>query len=105
MHNVTGRIARNIFRGNSCGCGGAGFLNDATDKNSVVIEGNLFEGNAGTEPDSSHGGGLYLFTNRLTITGNAFIGNRVTQWGGLNIGAYPKWTAYQRDAGLATGPT
>ena len=58
-------------------------------QNRVVIEGNRIEGNAGTEPESSHGGGLYLFGNTLEISGNLFLGNSVTGWGGgLFIGAY-----------------
>ncbi len=87
--NVSGTIKGNVFRNNSCGRGGAIFLNDPLNENAVAIENNLIEGNAGTEPDSAHGGGVYVFGNRLSFTGNAFIGNRVTQWGGgLFIGAY-----------------
>lgn len=87
--NVTGTIGGNTIRRNSCGRGGAGFLNDPLNENRVLIEGNLIEGNAGTEPDSAHGGGLYLFGNTLEIKGNTFLENRVTQWGGgLYIGAY-----------------
>jgi len=87
--NVSGRIHGNVIRNNSCGRGGAGALNDSTNKNKVSIERNLIEGNAGTEPGASHGGALYLFTNTLTITGNLFVRNTVTQWGGgLYIGAF-----------------
>ncbi|MGQ0672967.1 MAG: DUF1565 domain-containing protein [Hyphomicrobium sp.] len=89
LNNVTGSIRGNVIRNNSCGRGGAGFLNDSTNQNTVVVAGNLIDGNAGTEPDSAHGGALYLFGNTLTITGNVFTNNRVTQWGGgLYVGAY-----------------
>ena len=88
LSNVSGRIQGNVIRNNKCGRGGAGFINDAVGKNSIVIENNLIEGNAGTEPDSSHGGGLYLFVTTLRITGNLFVNNTVTQWGGgLYVGA------------------
>jgi hypothetical protein len=87
--NVSGSIRGNVIRNNSCGRGGAGFLNDTLNQNTVAIDGNRIEGNSGTEPDSAHGGGLYLFGNTLAITGNLFLGNSVTQWGaGLYIGAY-----------------
>lgn len=86
--NVSGAIRGNVIRNNSCGRGGAGFLNDTLNQNRVTIEGNLIEANVGAEPDSSHGGGLYLFGNTLEILGNLFLDNRVTQWGGgLFIGA------------------
>lgn len=89
LNNVSGVIRGNVFADNSCGRGGAGFLNDDTNANSVLIEGNRFERNQGAEPDSAHGGGLYLFVNDLTIRGNSFIGNAVAQWGGgLFVGAY-----------------
>lgn len=88
LNNVSGRIQGNVIRNNKCGRGGAGFINDATRENTVVIEGNLIDGNAGTEPDSSHGGGLYLFVTNLKVTANLFVNNTVTQWGGgLYIGA------------------
>jgi hypothetical protein len=89
LTNVSGEISGNVFRNNKCGRGGAGFLNDTTNQNTVRIERNLIDGNAGTEPDSSHGGALYLFGNTLRITGNLFTRNTVTQWGaGLYLGAY-----------------
>lgn len=89
LNNVSGTIRDNVLARNSCGRGGAGFLNDGSNRNSVSITGNLIESNAGVEPTSAHGGALYLFGNKLAITGNAFIGNSVTQWGGgLYIGAY-----------------
>ena len=87
LSNVSGEISGNVFRDNACGRGGAGFLNDATGQ-TVRIERNLIDGNSGTEPDSSHGGALYLFGKRLHITANLFTRNKVTQWGaGLYIGA------------------
>ncbi|MEQ1929868.1 MAG: right-handed parallel beta-helix repeat-containing protein [Parvularculaceae bacterium] len=86
--NVSGAIRGNVIRNNSCGRGGGGFLNDTLNQNRVAIEGNLIQANVGAEPDSSHGGGLYLFANRLEIVSNLFLDNRVTQWGGgLFIGA------------------
>ena len=72
LNNVSGRIEGNVFRNNSCGRGGAGFLNDSTKENTVTIERNLIDGNAGTEPDTAHGGALYLFGKTLRITGNLF---------------------------------
>src|SRR5947209_5033100 len=65
LNNVSGRIEGNVFRNNSCGRGGAGFLNDSTKANTVTIERNLIDGNAGTEPGASHGGALYLFGRTL----------------------------------------
>jgi hypothetical protein len=82
LNNVSGRIEGNVFRNNSCGRGGAGFLNDSKNANTVTIERNLIDGNAGTEPGLSHGGALYLFGKTLRITGNLFTRNSVTQWGG-----------------------
>jgi hypothetical protein len=88
LNNVSGRIEGNVFRNNSCGRGGAGFLNDSTQTNTVVIERNLVDGNSGTEPSASHGGALYLFGKTLRINGNLFTRNSVTQWGGgLYVGA------------------
>ncbi len=89
LENITGRIAGNVIRNNSCGRGGAGALNDAANENTVDIERNLIDGNAGLEPDTAHGGALYLFGRTLRITGNLFTRNTVTQWGaGLYVGAY-----------------
>lgn len=89
LNNVTGTIKGNVFANNSCGRGGAVFLNDTTNQNTVSIENNRIDGNAGAEPDSSHGGALYLFGNTLKITANEFTNNSVTQWGaGLYVGAY-----------------
>ena len=89
LNNISGAIRGNVIRNNSCGRGGAGFLNDTTNSNKVVIEGNLVDGNSGTEPESAHGGGFYFFGNTLTVTGNLIVNNSVTQWGGgLFIGAF-----------------
>ena len=89
LTNVTGRIDGNVIRNNSCGRGGAGFLNDDKQQNTVTIERNLIDNNHGTEPGASHGGALYLFGKTLRITANLFTRNSVTQWGGgLYIGAW-----------------
>ena len=89
LNNISGTIKGNVFAKNSCGRGGALFLNDTTNQNSVSIESNLIEANAGVEPDAAHGGALYLFGNTLNIIGNRFIDNSVTQWGaGLYVGAF-----------------
>lgn len=89
LNNVSGAIKGNVIRNNACGRGGAGFTNDTTNTNTVTVENNLVDGNAGTEPDSAHGGALYLFGNTLRITGNLITNNSVTQWGGgLYVGAY-----------------
>jgi hypothetical protein len=91
LNNISGRIAHNVLRNNACGRGGAGFINDETQQNNVEIEANLFDANAGTEPDSAHGGALYVFGKSLKITANLFTNNTVTQWGaGLYIGAWPE---------------
>lgn len=89
LQNVSGVIRGNVFRNNVCGRGGAGFLNDTTNQNTVVVEGNWIDANKGVEAGSAHGGALYLFGNTLKITANRFTGNTVTQWGGgLYVGAY-----------------
>jgi hypothetical protein len=89
LNNVTGTISDNVIARNTCDRGGAGALGDSTNGNTVSILRNLVDGNAGAEPDNSHGGGLYLFANRLTLTGNLFTGNEVTGWGGaLYVGAF-----------------
>jgi hypothetical protein len=115
LNNVSGTISGNVIANNSCGRGGAGFINDGSNKNTVRIEDNRIEGNAGLEPESAHGGALYLFANRLSITGNAFTNNTVTGWGaGLYIGAYTAggqfvsatlaWNVYRGNkAGIAGG--
>lgn len=89
LNNVTGRIQGNVFRNNACGRGGALFLQDSEQKNTVVIAENWVEGNHGIETDTSHGGAFYLFGKTITITGNMFVDNTVTQWGGgLYVGAW-----------------
>jgi hypothetical protein len=89
LDNVSGLIRGNVFLHNRCDRGGAGALNDGLAENAMVIEGNVVTENAGTEPGSSHGGGLYLFSNRLTIHENLFDKNTATGWGaGLYVGAY-----------------
>ena len=89
LNNISGTIKGNVFAKNSCGRGGALFLNDTTNQNSVSIESNLIEANAGVEPSAAHGGAFYLFGNTLNIIGNRFIDNSVTQWGaGLYVGAF-----------------
>ena len=89
LANVSGTIKGNVIRKNACGRGGAGFLNDGKNENTVSIENNLVDGNSGTQSDSAHGGGLYVFGNTLKIIGNEIINNTVTQWGGgLYIGAF-----------------
>ena len=89
LRNVSGTIKGNVFVRNACARGGAGALVDSTNENSVTIANNLIAENDGTEPVSSHGGGLYLFANKLKITGNHFVENTVTGWGaGLFVGAF-----------------
>ena len=89
LNNVSGNIRGNVIRSNICGRGGAGFINDAANKNTMVIESNLIDGNAGIEPTSALGGALYLFVNRVAIRDNLFSGNTVTQQGaGLYLGAF-----------------
>lgn len=89
LNNVSGTISGNVFLKNRCSRGGAGFLNDSTNENSVILSRNLVSANAGTEVQTAHGGAFYLFTNRITLTGNRFINNRVTAWGGgLFVGAF-----------------
>jgi hypothetical protein len=88
LNNVTGKISANVISKNKCARGGAGALTDTTNGNTVEISYNLVEGNSGTEPQSSHGGGFYLFTKKMAIFGNEFASNTVTGWGGgLFVGA------------------
>ncbi len=115
LNNVSGRIEGNVIRNNSCGRGGAGALADDKNENSVSMVRNHVDRNAGTEPEGSHGGALYLFGKNLAITGNLFTGNSVTRWGaGLYIGAYVEggqttaarlnWNVYRDNrAGVAGG--
>lgn len=89
VNNVSGTISGNVIVRNSCGRGGAGFVNDSTNSNTVLISKNLIEANSGIEPESAHGGALYLFGNKLTVIDNEFVNNTVSQWGGgLYIGAF-----------------
>jgi hypothetical protein len=89
LNNVSGTISGNVIARNTCSRGGGGAINDPTNSDSVSITGNLVDSNAGNEPVSSHGGGLYLFARNITLTANEFTGNTVTGWGGgLYIGAY-----------------
>ncbi len=89
LGNVSGTISGNVIARNRCARGGAGAVDDSTNSNTVTVANNLIEANQGDEPDISHGGGLYLFANRLTVTANTFVGNTVTGWGGgLYVGAY-----------------
>jgi hypothetical protein len=113
LSNVSGRIHGNVFRNNVCGRGGAGALIDSTSENTVSIERNHIDASAGTEPQVSHGGGLYLFTKTIKVSGNLFTGNTVTGWGaGLYIGsdtaqhtsATLSWNVYRKNrAGIAGG--
>jgi hypothetical protein len=115
LSNVVGQIAGNVFRNNSCGRGGAGFLNETVKQNNVTIARNLIDNNSGLEPDSSHGGAIYVFGKTLRITANLFTRNRVTNWGaGLYVGAWVEggqettaslsWNVYRDNrAGVAGG--
>jgi hypothetical protein len=115
LNNVSGRIAGNVFRNNACARGGAVFINDDTRENTVAIERNLIDGNAGTEPNDSHGGGVFLLVKALSVTANLFTRNTVTGWGaGLYITAYTpekqftsarlNWNVYTlNSAGIAGG--
>jgi hypothetical protein len=89
LNNISGRIEGNVFRNNSCGRGGAIFLQDPQQQNTIAIERNLVDNNHGTERETSHGGAVYVFGRTVRITGNLFTRNSVTQWGGgLYIGAW-----------------
>lgn len=88
LNNVSGSIIGNVIRNNTCGRGGAGFINDSSKSNTILVERNLIDGNVGSEPQNSHGGGLYFFATTLRVNGNVFIRNTVSGWGGgLFIGA------------------
>lgn len=90
LANVRGAIRGNVIADNTCWRGGAGAVVDGLNAVEVTISRNLVLRNAGTEPVSSHGGGLYLFGRKLTITGNRFEANSVTGWGaGLYVGEEP----------------
>ncbi len=89
LTNTSGTIAGNVIRRNACGRGGGGAVVDDIGNNTILIANNHVDANAGTEPVASHGGGLYLFANRLMVTANLFTDNTVTQWGGgLYVGAF-----------------
>lgn len=115
LSNVFGRIAGNVIRNNSCGRGGAGALNETDQQNGMVIERNLIDGNAGTEPDTSHGGALYLFGKNIRVIANLVTNNSVTKWGaGIYVGAWTDgnqqtkamlaWNVYRgNSAGVAGG--
>ena len=113
LSNVSGRIHGNVFRNNVCGRGGAGALIDSTNENTISIERNHIDASAGTEPKTSHGGGLYLLTKTIKVSGNLFTGNTVTAWGaGLYIGsdtaqhstATLSWNVYRNNrAGISGG--
>ena len=115
LNNITGRIEGNVFRNNSCGRGGAIFTNDDLKENTVTIEGNWIDNNHGTEPETSHGGAVYLFGTTLRVTGNLFTRNTVTKWGGAlfvgaDVGSGQKtnaslnWNVYRgNSAGVAGG--
>ena len=91
LNNVSGRIQGNVFRNNSCGRGGALSVNDSEKKKgALLIADNVVDDNHGTEPGASHGGAFYLLGGTLTITGNLFTNNSVTQWGGGMVVA--AWT-------------
>lgn len=88
VKNVSGKISGNVITRNKCGRGGGGAIDDSTDTSEVTFANNLVDSNEGTEAGTSHGGGLYLFAKKLTITGNLFTKNLVTGWGaGLYVGA------------------
>ena len=113
LSNISGRIQGNVIRNNKCGRGGGGFVSDGLGVHTVVIENNLVEGNSGNEPETAHGGGLYLFAQTLRITGNLFVNNSVTKWGGgLYVGAdnsvkttaHMNWNVYRGNkAGISGG--
>lgn len=88
LQNISGQISDNVITRNTCGRGGGGAIYDSTNMNTVTLDRNSVQENAGDEPGISHGGGFYLLINRMTLTGNEFIGNSATGWGGgLYVGA------------------
>lgn len=89
LNNVTGRIEGNVFRNSSCGRGGAIFVQDSQQRNTIAIERNLVDNNHGTEREAAHGSAVYVFGRTVRITGNLFTRNSVIQWGGgLYIGGW-----------------
>lgn len=90
LDSISGRIEANVFRNNTCGRGGAGFLGDEAKASVVTVARNLVDGNAGTQGNDSHGGAFYFFGKNLKVIGNLFTNNTVTGWGGgLYLGAWP----------------
>jgi hypothetical protein len=88
--NVDATITGNVFTDNHCFRGGAGFITDPAKASDVTFANNVIDGNSGDEPESAHGGAIYLFATKLTITGNVFTNNTVTGWGGgLFVGSDP----------------
>ena len=88
LNNISGTISGNVFSKNTCSRGGAGAVDDSTNTSTIAITGNLVDSNAGSEAGTSHGGGFYLFANKLTVSANEFTRNTVTGWGGgLYVGA------------------
>jgi hypothetical protein len=81
VNNVSGKISGNVIAKNTCGRGGGVAVLDTTNSNTVTLENNRVDANAGTEPQSSHGGGFYMFGKKLVIRGNEFVSNTVTGWG------------------------
>ncbi|MGE0790897.1 MAG: right-handed parallel beta-helix repeat-containing protein [Sandaracinaceae bacterium] len=104
LGNVSGTIAGNVIRGNTCGFGGGGaVLGDAPLTTTVVVERNRVEANEGVDTDC-HGGGLHLRASDLVVRGNDFLDNRCTSWGaGLYAGSQPpqrtsarlEWNVYR----------
>lgn len=90
LTNVTGTISGNVIANNTCGFGGGGAVFDEPGiASSVVFERNRVEGNEGNDADC-HGGGIYLLSSELTVSGNDFVANRCASWGGgLYVGALP----------------
>jgi hypothetical protein len=90
MVNVLATITGNVFRDNHCFRGGAGSIGDPAKGSDVTFANNVVDRNSGDEAESAHGGGIYLFATKLTITGNVFTDNTVTGWGGgLFVGSDP----------------
>jgi hypothetical protein len=88
--NVKATITGNVLRDNHCFRGGAGAITDSAKGSDVTLANNVIDANSGDEPESSHGGAIYLFATKLTITANVFTDNTVTGWGGgLFVGSDP----------------
>ncbi|MBX3231174.1 MAG: hypothetical protein KIT84_09555 [Labilithrix sp.] len=90
LANVKATVKGNVFRNNTCGRGGAGALTDSSKQSDFTLANNLIDKNTGDEPESSHGGAIYLFGSAVTVTNNLFTNNSVTGWGGgLFVGSDP----------------